>query len=189
MKTLVPLALLALAACTPTPRPDPVQLPPSARVDPITDPTRSAILSTASVFNQPGTVAGDPASAAEALARLEYLSVELATDPRWIDLNPLVVPDLVRARAEARAAFGLDPAAPPQRVMEALFGTAAALRGGNREAALAQLAPVTGPPRASQVLQQLAALPVLPQARIATARAQQAMEQRDRSGGRGGRVF
>jgi hypothetical protein len=177
-RSLMPVLLLA--ACTPVPRPDPVRLPPTANVDPVTDPARSAILSTASIFGQPSSVASDPASAAEALARLEYLSVELATDPRWVDLDPLVVPDLVRARAENRSVFGLNPAAPVQRAMDALFGTAAALRAGQAEAAQAQLAGLTGAERAPRTLQQLAALPRLPAAQIATARAQQALNRRGR---------
>jgi hypothetical protein len=182
-----PLALLlALAACGPAPpRQAAVTLPPTAQGDGITDPARSAILSTAYVFGQPSSVAGDPASAAEALARLEYLAVELDTGPRWVDLDPLVAPDLARARSETRATFGLDPAAPPQRAMDALFGTAAALRAGEPDRARAALATLTGAERAPRTLQQFAALPALPVTQVATARAQQALTRRDRDNGRG----
>jgi hypothetical protein len=181
----LPLLLPLLVACTPIPQQPSVTLPETARDNGVTDPARSAILSTAYVFGQPASVAGDPASAAEALARLEYLTVELASGPRWIDLDPLVAPDLMRARAETRAAFGLDPAAPPQRAVNALFGTAAALRAGQPERAEAALATVTGPQRAPQTLRQLAALPNLPVTQVATARAQQALTRRDRDNNRG----
>ncbi|WP_237217894.1 hypothetical protein, partial [Falsiroseomonas oryziterrae] len=129
----LPLVALLLTACANLPPPQPgVTLPDSAqRQFGFTDPARSAILSSSFVFGQPGSVAGDPAAAAEALAQLEFLTVELATDQRWIGLDPLVVPMLAQGRAEARAAFGLDPAAPPQRALDALYATAVALRAGN----------------------------------------------------------
>jgi hypothetical protein len=186
MRRLMPLALLLvpLGACTPQPQEPQVSLPPTARTDSVADPTRGAILTTSYVFGQPGTVAGDPASAAEALANLEYLTAELATGPRWRDLDPLVAPMLARGRAEARAAFGLDPAAPPQRALDGLYGTAAALRQGDRARAAAALAPLTGTDRADGTLQRLAALPYLPEAAAATARARAAMNRRDQDSGR-----
>lgn len=104
------LLLPALAACGTAPlRQDPVQLPETARDTGITDPTRSAILSASFVFGQPSSIAGDAAAGAEALARLEFLAVELDVGPRWIGMDPLVSLALAQGRAEARAAFGFDP--------------------------------------------------------------------------------
>jgi len=185
-RRFVLLLPVAAAACGPLPpRPEAVTLPDSARAQfGFSDPARSAILSASFVFGQPGSVAGDPAAAAEALAQLEFLAVELATDQRWIGLDPLVVPQLAGGRAEARAAFGLDPAAPPQRALNALYATAAALRGGDRDAALAALASLTGPGRAEATLGRLAALPHLPQAAAATARARNGMRMMDQDNGR-----
>jgi hypothetical protein len=177
--------LLVLAGCVPPPPAQPlVSLPETARIEGAGDPTRGAIISTAYVFGQPASIAGDAAAGAEALARLEYLAVELATGPRWIGLDPLVAPMLAQGRAEARAAFGLDPNAPPQRAVEALYGTAAALRAGDRARAEATLAPLTGTERAGATIARFAAFPFLPAAANATSRAQAAMNAMD-SGGRG----
>lgn len=174
------LALLALAACGPMPpRQDTVTLPDTAQTQGIGDPTRGAIIAASYVFGQPASVAGNPAAAAQALAQLEYLAVELDTGPTWRDIDPIVVPMLAQGRAEARNAFGLDPTAPPQRAIDALYATAAALRAGDEARALAALAPLTGPDRAAGTLQRLAAMPHLPQAAAATRAADNAMRRRD----------
>jgi len=184
---LVLLPALALAACgSGPPRQDHVQLPDAARSDGVTDPTRSAILSASYVFAQPGSIAGDAAAGAEALARLEYLAVELDVGPRWIGMDPLVPLALAQGRAEARAAFGLDPAASPQRAMDALYGAAAALREGDRDRAIAALTPLTGAQGAAPALARLAAFPSLPRATEALARARIGMHRMDRDGGRSG---
>ena len=184
------LPALALAACgSGPPRQDQVQLPETARSDGVTDPTRSAILSASYVFANPGSIAGDAAAGAEALARLEYLAVELDVGPRWIGMDPLVPLALAQGRAEARAAFGLDPAASPQRAMDALYGAAAALRAGDRDgaiAALTPLTPLTGALGAAPALTRLAAFPSLPRATEALARARIGMHRMDRDGDRSG---
>lgn len=177
------LALLALAACGPVPPElQPVTLPPSALPQGAGDPARGAIISSSYVFGQPSSVAGNPAAAAQALAQLEFLTVEL-NGGRWHGLDGLVVPMLRQGRAEARSAFGLDPAATPQRATDALFGTAAALRAGDRAGAAAALAPLTGPDRAEGTLQRLAAMPYLPQAAAATSRARDSMLRNDQDDG------
>ncbi|HEV7267054.1 MAG TPA: hypothetical protein VGN83_19390 [Falsiroseomonas sp.] len=174
------LALLALGACGPMPPPQPsVALPASASRG-AGDPLRGAILSTAYVFGQPSSVAGDPAAAAEALAQLEYLTVELAGPPGNFDMDPLVAPMMEQGRAEARTAFGFSPSVPPQRAVDALYATAGALRAGNQAAARAAIAPLAGPDQADAALQRLAALPYLPAAASATARAQSSLSRRNR---------
>ena len=179
------LPALALAACGNAPlRQDQVQLPETARTDGLTDPTRSAILSASYVFAQPGSIAGDAAAGAEALARLEYLAVELDVGPRWIGMDPLVPLALAQGRAEARAAFGLDPAVSPQRAMDGLYGAAAALRAGDRDRAIAALTPLTGAAGAAPALARLAAFPSLPRATEALARARNGMNRMDRDGDR-----
>jgi hypothetical protein len=87
----------------PAPRPGSVQLPPTAREEnSFTDPARSAILSTSYVFG-PARLdsTATPRAGAEALARLEYLAVELDVGPRWIGMDPLVSPLMAQGRAEA----------------------------------------------------------------------------------------
>lgn len=179
------LALLP-AACGPLPpREQPVTLPPTVPQEGLGDPTRGAILSASFVFNQPASIAGNPAAGAEALARLEFVTVELATDQRWIGLNPLVQPLLVQGRAEARAAFGIPAEAPPQQVMDSLYGVTAALRAGDRARAEALLQPLVGAPRVEPMLAQLSAFPLLPRAAFALAQARIGMNQLDRSDRRG----
>jgi hypothetical protein len=177
--------LLALAACaTAPPRQDRVELPRTARDDGIGDPTRGAILAASYVFGQPASIAGDAAAAAEALARLEYLAVELDTGPRWVGMDPLVPLMLAQGRAEARAAFDFDPAAPPQRAMDALYGAAAALRANDRARAVTALTPLTGAGGAETALARMAAFPYLPRAAQATAQARIGMNRMDRDGDR-----
>ncbi len=171
-------ALLLLTACAvqgvgPV---ESVSLPPSASGG-LTDPTRGAILSSAYVFGQPGTVAGNPAAAAEAIGQLEYLAVEIPTGPRWRDLDAIVTPMLAMGREEARQAMGVRPGVPAQSAVNAFYGASTSLRAGDRAAAEAALAPVAPQPGAT--LARLAALPYLPRAAAATSATQQAMNRRD----------
>ncbi len=88
-RALLPLLALPAACSLPPPKRG-VTLPPEAPVaQGVTDPTRSAILSTSYVFNRPATVAGNPAAAAEALANLEYLAASIPADPTYRDFDPL----------------------------------------------------------------------------------------------------
>ncbi len=181
LRRLAPLIVL-LSACAAQPQParvDGVTLPASASGG-FTDPTRSAILTSAYVFGQPASVAGNPAAAAEAIGQLEYLTVELQTSGRWRDMDPLVTPLLGLGRDEARAAMGVRPDVPAQSAVNAFYGASTALRGGNRGAAQAALAPVAADP--GTTLTRLAALPYLRQAAAATARAQGALNARDSGG-------
>ena len=179
------LLLFVVAGCaTPPPRQEAVELPPPAVQDSLADPTRGAILAASFVFGQPGSIAGDPAAGAEALAQLEFLAVQLATDQRWIGLNPTVQLLLLQGRDEARAAFGIPQAVPPQAAMDALYGAAAALRANERARAEALLGPLVGAPRVAPMLAQLAAFPLLPRAAFALAQARNGMNQMDRDNGR-----
>jgi hypothetical protein len=184
------LLLLALGACAAPPPPQAsVALPVNARIEGAGDPLRGAVLTSSYVFGQPASVAGNPAAAAEALAQLEYLTTELASGPRAVDFDALVVPMLAQGRAEARAAFGFSPAAPPQAAVNALYNAAEALRVNDRARAGAALVPLTGPDRVEATLDRLAALPYLPAAAAATARARNSMDQRDRDRDRDRRSF
>ncbi len=174
--------LLALGACAAGPLPEQASLPPVLQNDGVTDPARSAILSTAHVFNRPATLAGNPAEAATALGRLEFLAVELAAGPRWRDLDPLVAPLLARGREEARAAIGIRPGLPAQAAIDGLAATAFALRRNDAAAARQAMAGITAPGSESAALARLAALPPLPRTAEATARAQAALTRRDQQG-------
>jgi hypothetical protein len=99
-------------------------------------------------------------------------------------MDSLVAPMLAQGRAEARSAFGFDPAASPQTAIDALFAATAALRAGDRGAAGAALVPLTGSGGAEAALQKLRDLPHLPRAAAATARARDSLFQSDGDSGR-----
>jgi hypothetical protein len=177
--------MLLLAGCgTLPPRQPQLTLPPSALVNPLTDPVRTAVLASAYVFGHPSSLQGDPGGVAEALARYEFMTVELDVAPRWIGLDPLVIVMLQRGRAEARAAFGFRQDVPPQQAVDALFDTAAALRAGDGAQALASITPLSGAAGAETAIERLAALPRLPLAAAAATNAQAAMLRPDRGGRR-----
>ncbi len=173
-----PILLLLAGACA-MPPPEPgVTLPATAAWRGAGDGTRGAILSSAYVFGQPSTVAGNPAAAAEALGQLEFLAVELVVGARWQGGFDPLVPHMMRlGRAEARAAMGVRPDAAPQAAVDAWYAAAAALAAGERAGAARALAAVAPDPAAT--LGRLAALPNLPAAARATARANIALSARD----------
>jgi hypothetical protein len=188
LATLAVTALLA-GACTPSPPPEYVNLPVSAESAGLGDPTRGAILASSYAFGTPSSLAGDPAAAAQALAQLEYLTVELGFGGPWRDMQPGVSVELRQARAETRQALGFRGDASPQVAVNALYDAAAALRRNDRAAAgtsLAALAPQGGTDAA---LARLSDLPPLPRAASATARARDALNRRDNDRNQRERLF
>ena len=180
------LAVLA-TACTPGPNYSPrdwVTLPPDAVVG-AGDPTRSAILNTAYAFGTPASLAGRPAEAAVAAAQLDYLASEITFGPRWREFDPTVGLLLQRARAEVRGYLGVSQEAAPQAVIDLLYTASRALRANDRVAAERIMAPPVYA-NSRQTLAQLAAMPLLPTANQATARAAQELDRVGRVDGRGG---
>ena len=188
---LCAVAVLAgLAACTPGPNYSPqdwVSLPPDAVVG-AGDPTRSAIINTAYAFGTPASLAGRPAEAAVAAAQLDYMASEITFGPRWREFDPTVGLLLQRARQEVRNYVGISQEAAPQAVIDAFYGTSRALRANDTAAAERILAPPVVP-NARQALGHLTAMPLLPTANQATARAAQELDRVGRIGGRGGGGF
>lgn len=179
------LLLLLVASCAPGPLPPGASLPPDA-VQGAGDPTRAAIITTANVFAAPGSIAGQPALAARAVAQLEYLVVEIRAGPRWVGFAPNVSLELEKARPEVRSALGIDPAAPPQPVIDSLYAASRALTAGDRAALDRILVPPLYPAGPAATLQRLSALPFLPQANFGTALAEREMNRLDTEGGRRG---
>jgi hypothetical protein len=179
------LLVLPLLACTPGPVPPSVSLPPDA-VQGAGDPTRAAIITTANVFAAPGSIAGQPALAARAAAQLEYLVIEIPTGPRWRGFSPNVSLELEQARPELRSALGIDPAAPPQAVIDSLYAASRALTAGDRAAVERILVPPIYPAGPAITLQRLSVMPILPHANFATALAASEMNRLDDDGGRRG---
>lgn len=97
------------------------------------DPVRGAALFAPRNLGNTARWDGQPDQAAMAAAQLEFLAVEMRTNPRYAPaVSPSVVQQLDRGRDEMRAFLGIAPDAPPQVVITTLRQTAAALRDGDR---------------------------------------------------------
>ncbi|WP_137125315.1 hypothetical protein [Roseomonas sp. HF4] len=133
-------------------------------------PLRAAVEATAADFARQGEgLAGRPAEAALALARLEALQLEAADRRAWPALAPGIAIALRTARDENRAALGVAAAAPAEAVIRALGAVAARLRAGDRPGAAAALAPPAFEPGGEATLERLGALGPLPAAEQAMA--------------------
>lgn len=146
------------------------------------DPVRAAILNAAYVLGSPGSVAGQPDQAAQALANYEFLTVELPYGPRWRGMNAAVSTELVAGQREVVSAFGIAPNAPTQQVVDGLYGASRALRAGDRAAAERILSPPAFTLGGPATVQRLAAMPVLPRAAAATSLAAAELDRVDRLG-------
>jgi hypothetical protein len=179
------LALLPILGCgTAAPPLHTVELPIDAVVG-AGDPARAAIIGSAYAFGAPASLARRPDAAARAVAEVEYLAVEIPAGPRWVEFAPHVGQELVGARAELRRTLGIAPQAPPQAVVDALYGAARALRAGDAEAAERLLARL-GLGEGRTTLARLADLPPLPRTRIATSLANLEMNRVDQDSRFGG---
>jgi hypothetical protein len=146
------------------------------------DPVRAAMINTAYVFGNPGSVAGHPDQAARAVANYTFLTVELPYGPRWRGFNPNVSTELAFGMQEVQAAFGIAPNAPTQQVVDALYAASRALRAGDPAAAERLLSPPVFNLGGAATLQRLSAMPVLPRAAAAANLALQEMDRQDRLG-------
>lgn len=180
------LAMLPLMACVPAAYLGPTASLPFDAVQGAGDPTRSAIFSTAYAFNNPGGLA-DPSVAARAAANVEWLATSIPQDPRY-SYAPTLNGQLALARRELHAALLVSPNAPPQAVVDGLYGVSRALRVNDRAGAI-QALPVVAFPDAPATLLRLAAMPPLPQTAAATAAAERELNRADQdrlNGRRGG---
>ena len=107
------------------------------------DPAVEVIRAAAEGFADQGRgLAGRPAEAAQAAARLEYLAAAIPAGGRWAPMSPSVGFTLQGARQELRGALGTREDASPDAVVEALAAAAAAaLRGSDRASAGRALSP------------------------------------------------
>jgi hypothetical protein len=144
------------------------------------DPARGVILAAAQDFSDLGRpLSGQPARAALAAARLEYLAAAIPTNPRFAPMTPSVGFALRGARDELRSALGTRAGAPPAAVIRALAGAATALQAGDRAAAARALPPDLFSPGGAETVQRLGALGPLPQAMGATQLVAQEMARLD----------
>ncbi len=169
------LALLPLLACAPL-APGPTATLPAEATPGASDPLRGAVLTTAYVFNDRASLA-NPATAARAVANMEYLAVNLPQDPRLGRMSDGGL-QLARARTELRGAIGIAPEAPPQIVVDALYAAARALAAQDAAGAAAAL-PVAAFPDGRASVARLAALPALPASAQAAAATQELIRRQD----------
>jgi len=173
-------AALLLAGCASLDQRVPVVPVPSSLRRGAGDPATAAILVTAYVFGQPQTVAGRPADAADAIAQLEWLVDNLATDQRWIPMPALVLPNMRAGRDEVRRAFGVPLDLSTTDAVLGFDGAAQALRRFDLVAAGETLGGMVGDDQVGRALDLLASLPRLPRAAVATAEAQRGANEMNR---------
>jgi hypothetical protein len=165
--------LVALAACAATPPVDSAQMPPAFGLgDPV-----NAIEYSAWAFAAPSRTRGDPASAARAVAAIDYLAGQLNTNPEWRQMDQMVSTQMLSAREAVRRVLGIAAGASSQAVVNSMVALSIALGGGNRTAALRTLqAPIfiLGPER---TLALLSDLPFIPAANVATSEASAALNR------------
>jgi hypothetical protein len=175
------LAVGLVAGCANRPPPPVAVLPPNSGNE-LADPARQAILHTAYVFANPASLAGRVAEAAQAISEAEFLAIDLSTNQRWTEMQPLVQIAFLQARPEWRGALGIDEAAPPQAVIDAMTRLRMGIGAQDNAAAAAALQPPLVAPGGAVSLARLEALPPLPRTAWAAALAQQEMWRIQRQG-------
>jgi hypothetical protein len=183
-KAFLPLALLlGLSACAPQPPAEFARLPPDAVIG-AGDPLRSAVANTSVAFGSPRSLAGRPAEAAQAVAQMEYLAVQLPSNPRFTNVSPTAGPQFSAARREWRSALGIPTEQPPQAVIDSLFAASRALQAGQKDAAAASLPANVFPQGGQTALLRLASLPNLPLTNEAAVTASQTLQRSEAGRGR-----
>ena len=133
------------------------------------DPVRSGPDALVRAFSDGGRgLVGQPAEMALAVARLEYMTEALRSDPRLAPVPEATRFQLVAARREARGALGMAETVPPATAVRTLLATRSALLVGNVAGARAAMAPIVSP-GGLPPLERLGDMGGLPQAAIATA--------------------
>ncbi len=126
------------------------------------DPMRSAINNTTIAFSATSQLAGRPAQAARAVAEMEYLKVEITTNPRSFGGSTTASTIFPSAQQEWRRALGIAPTAAPQAVIDSMFAVVRALNGGQRQSAEVVLSQPIFTLGGPATLARLANLPSLP---------------------------
>ncbi len=170
------LLALGLGACGMLPPPPPSAGLPADIYSGAADPTRTAIYNTGIRFSSPEQLAGKPADAARAIGEMEYLVVELLTNPRFFNATQGST-TMPAAKAEWRGALGIAPTALPQTVIDAMFAAVRALNAGQPAAAQAALSGPAFTLGGAATLQRLGALPNLPATNQAALAASQVLRR------------
>jgi hypothetical protein len=167
------ILVLSVVGCTSLPATRNTPFLPAGVFGVYEDNDIGAINQSAWAFASPANTSNNPIEAARAIIALEYLSGELAENPRWVGMDNSVKLRMNQARGDVRQIVGIRPDAPPQLVVNALLQLSWNLQTGNQPAAINALqSPVfTQPPTAT--LQMLSHLPYVQTANLATARAEE----------------
>lgn len=180
---LLPAVLLSsvlMAGCSELRAPRVAQPVPLALLPVGQDPVRAGIEMAAADFSNQGVgLRGKPAETARAIARLEWLTAVVSTDPRYRAL-PIGLGMALRASVvETREALGMVADTPPALATSSLTNIAAALDAGTTPVVPADIFPAG----AERTLQRLTAPEPFPQSGIATGRLADTVAELDRSGG------
>lgn len=138
------------------------------------DPDWGAVNWANYVFTYPARVRGNAVAGARAVASLDYIAGEWYESPRWDFVDALTKIELLQARTAVRAALGIRPDAPSQRVIDELTTAANRLESTSGDATAA-LSPAVFFAPSDEVMQRLANLPYIPIAADATRRAERAL--------------
>jgi hypothetical protein len=178
-------ALLAglgvLAGCNMPPPPE-ARLPSPGGAIVTLDPTRQAILHSASALAASAPMHGRPWEAAQAISELEYLAVELRWNLRWTQMSPMAAMAFEQARPEWRGTLGIAADAQPQAVIDALTRVRLAYAMQDANAAAGALAPPLFTPGGATAIARLGALPRLPLSARAARLAEQELWRIQREG-------
>jgi hypothetical protein len=134
------------------------------------DSDTAAITQASYTFADAGRLNNNPVGVARAAASVEYLAGALHSNPRFVDVSPLIGLQMQQARSELRSTLGIAPGANPQLVVNGLLGAADAIAANNAQAATVALNPAIftlGPQRTIDLLDRL---PFQPEANVATSR-------------------
>lgn len=168
LRAAILACLLALIGCAPRPPVDVAQMPPESG---LADPA-NAIQYSAWAFALSSRTRGDPATAARAVAAIDYAAGAMNTNPTLQYLSPIVNDEMLEGREAVRRVLGISPAATSQAVVNAMVTVWAGLSTGNQPAVQSALeSPIftLGP---QQTLAILANLPFIHIANVATIRAE-----------------
>jgi hypothetical protein len=170
-RSTIQAGLVILASCSPPV--DTAVMPP---VSGLMDPT-NAIQYANWAVSSPARTRNDPASAARAVAALDYAAGAINTSPT-LQFVPLVIDSqMLDARVAVRRVLGIPPTTPSQAVVNGMVAASLALGSGDPTQALAALdTPIftLGP---EQTLAVLTNMPLVRQANIATSQAERAINR------------
>jgi len=178
------IVLPALAGCDELRRPNTGWPVPPGLLPPGQDPGRAAVATLSRDLSGANRgIPDDPARVARAAALLEWLAVDLMSQPRWEPVSGDARAGIGLARDEMRGALGADPLAAAPLLSTALAAASRALASGNRGAAAAALPDGLFPRGGAATVARLSDPGPLPQGEIAIAALAERVRALDDGGG------